>query len=133
VLQAIGIGLLVTFGLYALIERGRADREKVWAGMAREAAHQLGTPLSAMAGWLELLRDMVTTTTASRAVEAMEQDLPKISAALVIASRNDKIVGAPDPALLPPGWTVLFMDQTGHMPHMEAAADVIAALQKQMA
>ena len=78
VLQAIGIGLLVAFGLYALIERGRADREKVWAGMAREAAHQLGTPLSAMAGWLELLRDMVTTTTASRAVEAMEQDLKRL-------------------------------------------------------
>lgn len=78
VLQAIGIGLLVAFGIYALIERGRADREKVWAGMAREAAHQLGTPLSAMAGWLELLRDMVTTTTASRAVEAMEQDLQRL-------------------------------------------------------
>ena len=58
ILQAIGIGLLVAFGISALVERGRADREKVWAGMAREAAHQLGTPLSAMAGWLELLRDM---------------------------------------------------------------------------
>jgi len=78
VLQAIGIGLLVAFGIYALIERGRADREKVWAGMAREAAHQLGTPLSAMAGWLELLRDMVTTPTATRAVEAMEQDLQRL-------------------------------------------------------
>ncbi|WP_373062696.1 ATP-binding protein [Gemmatimonas sp.] len=78
ILQAIGIGLLVAFGIYALIERGRADREKVWAGMAREAAHQLGTPLSAMAGWLELLRDMVTTTTATRAVDAMEQDLQRL-------------------------------------------------------
>ena len=78
ILQAIGIGLLVAFGIYALIERGRADREKVWAGMAREAAHQLGTPLSAMAGWLELLRDMVTTTTAVRAVDAMEQDLQRL-------------------------------------------------------
>lgn len=78
ILQAIGIGLLVAFGVYALIERGRADREKVWAGMAREAAHQLGTPLSAMAGWLELLRDMVTTPSASRAVEAMEQDLQRL-------------------------------------------------------
>ena len=78
ILQAIGIGLLVAFGVYALIERGRADREKVWAGMAREAAHQLGTPLSAMAGWLELLRDMVATPAASRAVEAMEQDLQRL-------------------------------------------------------
>ena len=78
ILQAIGISLLVAFGIYALIERGRADREKVWAGMAREAAHQLGTPLSAMAGWLELLRDLVTTAAASRAVDAMEQDLQRL-------------------------------------------------------
>jgi signal transduction histidine kinase len=78
VLQAIGIGLLVAFGIYALVERGRADREKVWAGMAREAAHQLGTPLSAMAGWIELLRDMVTTAGATRAVEAMGQDLQRL-------------------------------------------------------
>ena len=71
-LQAIGIGVLLAFGLYALLERGRADREKVWAGMAREAAHQLGTPLSAMAGWIELLRDEADSPTVKRAVQAME-------------------------------------------------------------
>ncbi len=78
VLQAVAIGLLLAFGLYALVERGRAEREKVWAGMAREAAHQLGTPLSAMAGWLELLRDEATAPTARRAVEAMTQDLTRL-------------------------------------------------------
>jgi signal transduction histidine kinase len=78
VLQAAGIILLVAFGLYALVERGRAEREKVWAGMAREAAHQLGTPLSAMAGWLELLGDMVSGASATRAVEAMGQDLQRL-------------------------------------------------------
>lgn len=78
ILQAAGIALLVAFGLYALIERGRAEREKVWAGMAREAAHQLGTPLSAMAGWLELLHDEVATPTAQRAVQAMTQDLTRL-------------------------------------------------------
>jgi len=60
--------------------------------------------------------------------KAIDADLPKIPAALVIASHNDKIVGAPDPARLPSGWRVLFMDKTGHMPHMEAAGDVNAAL-----
>lgn len=60
--------------------------------------------------------------------EALAADLVKIPTALVIASHNDKIVGAPDPAKLPPGWRVLFMDNTGHMPHMEAAGDVNAAL-----
>lgn len=78
IMQAVGIGLLLAFGLYALVERGRADREKVWAGMAREAAHQLGTPLSALSGWLELLRDEVSTSTGRRAVEAMEQDLLRL-------------------------------------------------------
>jgi signal transduction histidine kinase len=78
VLQAAGIGLLLAFGLYGLIERGRAEREKVWAGMAREAAHQLGTPLSSLAGWIELLRDDVTSATGTRAVEAMAQDLVRL-------------------------------------------------------
>ena len=78
ILQAAGIGLLLAFGLYALVERGRAEREKVWAGMAREAAHQLGTPLSAIAGWLELLHDEASGPTATRAVEAMGQDLLRL-------------------------------------------------------
>jgi signal transduction histidine kinase len=77
-LQAGAIVLLLAFGLYALVERGRAEREKVWAGMAREAAHQLGTPLSAMAGWLELLHDEEASPTARRAVAAMTQDLTRL-------------------------------------------------------
>ncbi|BAH38586.1 MAG TPA: sensor histidine kinase [Gemmatimonas aurantiaca] len=77
-LQAFGIVLLVGFGVYALIERGRAEREKVWAGMAREAAHQLGTPLSALAGWIELLGETVSGGTATRAVDAMGQDLQRL-------------------------------------------------------
>lgn len=77
-LQAAGIGLLLLFGIYALVERGRAEREKVWAGMAREAAHQLGTPLSAMAGWLELLSDAGNDPMTQRAVEAMGQDLTRL-------------------------------------------------------
>jgi len=77
-LQAVAIGILVMVGLYALVERGRAEREKVWAGMAREAAHQLGTPLSAIAGWLELLHDEPVTRTGARAVQAMGQDLQRL-------------------------------------------------------
>src|SRR5450432_477602 len=44
-------------GLYTLRTRNRADRERVWAGMARESAHQLATPLSSLAGWIELLEE----------------------------------------------------------------------------
>lgn len=77
-LQSAGIGLLLLIGVYALRERGRADRERVWAGMAREAAHQLGTPLSAIAGWLELLQDNPSDTSAKRALQAMSQDLTRL-------------------------------------------------------
>lgn len=77
-LQALAIGLLVAFGGYALLARGRAERERVWAGMAREAAHQLGTPLSALAGWIEVLRDTPDPSVAARALGAMEQDVERL-------------------------------------------------------
>ncbi len=91
-LQAVGIGVLVMLGLYALVERGRAEREKVWAGMAREAAHQLGTPLSAIAGWLELLDDEGLSATGTRAVQAMSQDLQRLER---VSHRFERIGRAP--------------------------------------
>ncbi|HVZ48522.1 MAG TPA: HAMP domain-containing sensor histidine kinase [Gemmatimonadaceae bacterium] len=57
VLQVALVVLLIGVGAVVLRTRSRADRERVWAGMAREAAHQLGTPLSSLSGWVELLRD----------------------------------------------------------------------------
>ncbi|MEP6835749.1 MAG: HAMP domain-containing sensor histidine kinase [Gemmatimonas sp.] len=78
-LQAGSILLLLAFAIYALLERGRADREKVWAGMAREAAHQLGTPLSAIGGWLELMGDRDVDATTKHAITAMQQDLTRLN------------------------------------------------------
>lgn len=77
-LQASAIVLLIAFAFYALRERGRADREKVWAGMAREAAHQLGTPLSSIGGWLELLGERESDAVSKRAIDAMQQDLVRL-------------------------------------------------------
>ena len=97
IMQAVGIGFLLVFAIYALVERGRAEREKVWAGMAREAAHQLGTPLSALSGWLELLDDDVVTPTGKRAVQAMIQDLHRLERVshrferIGRPSRNDEV------------------------------------------
>lgn len=56
-LQAALLGILMVVGATVLVARSRAERERVWAGMAREAAHQLGTPLSSLHGWVELLRE----------------------------------------------------------------------------
>lgn len=57
VLQVAMIGVLLITGVVIMTTRNRADRESVFAGMARESAHQLGTPLSSLSGWVELLRD----------------------------------------------------------------------------
>jgi len=65
-LQAALIGVLIIVGLLVLRTRSRAERERVWAGMAREAAHQLGTPLSSLHGWVELLGDRATDDPALR-------------------------------------------------------------------
>jgi signal transduction histidine kinase len=58
-LQVAALGMLLCVGVYALLVRARADREHVWAGMARESAHQLGTPLTSLSGWIALLDDAV--------------------------------------------------------------------------
>jgi signal transduction histidine kinase len=56
VLQAGGILLTVLIGFLVFRYQRRAESEKAWTAMARELAHQLGTPLSSLAGWLEVLR-----------------------------------------------------------------------------
>jgi signal transduction histidine kinase len=65
-------------GLYTLRTRNRADRERVWAGMARESAHQLATPLSSLSGWLELLREQSADPVSSSALAHMEADLERL-------------------------------------------------------
>lgn len=89
IVQSGAIGLLLLFGAWGLRERGRAEREKVWAGMARESAHQLGTPLSSLAGWVELLADDPDADPAvRRAVTHMQQDLTRLDR---VAHRFERI------------------------------------------
>ncbi|HST07950.1 MAG TPA: HAMP domain-containing sensor histidine kinase [Gemmatimonadaceae bacterium] len=78
VLQSILIGMVLIAGAYALRTRGRADREQIWAGMARESAHQLGTPLSSISGWIELLRESEPEPTTSAALDHMDADLERL-------------------------------------------------------
>jgi signal transduction histidine kinase len=78
-LQAILVGMCVVAGVYALRTRGRADREQIWAGMARESAHQLGTPLSSLNGWVELLREhQYNDPLLTHALAHMDGDLERL-------------------------------------------------------
>ena len=87
-IQAGTLALLLLAGVYALRTRGRADREKVWAGMARESAHQLGTPLSSLSGWLELLGEREEDPLAGQAIEHMRGDLDRLER---VAHRFERI------------------------------------------
>jgi two-component system, NtrC family, sensor histidine kinase KinB len=51
-----GLVLLLALGLWGLTGIRQAEKRTIWVGMARETAHQLGTPLSSLLGWIELLR-----------------------------------------------------------------------------
>lgn len=86
--QAGMLGLVLLFGAYAFRARGRAEREMVWAGMARESAHQLGTPLSSLAGWLELLDERGGDPMTDRALAHMRGDLERLDR---VARRFERI------------------------------------------
>ena len=88
VLQSILIGMVLIAGAYALRTRGRADREQIWAGMARESAHQLGTPLSSISGWIELLRESEPDVMTAAALDHMEADLERLER---VAHRFERI------------------------------------------
>ena len=57
-----GTGLLLLLGLSGLTGIRQAEKRVIWVGMAKETAHQLGTPLSSLMGWVELLRAQAEST-----------------------------------------------------------------------
>ena len=88
VLQVVILGLLLAIAFSLLLGRERATRERVWAGMAREAAHQLGTPLSSLAGWLEVLAEGRSEKTLQTALAQMQNDLVRLER---VAHRFERI------------------------------------------
>lgn len=86
--QTMFIILVVGAGIYAVRQHGRAERERTWAGMAREAAHQLGTPLSSIAGWLELMAERSGDPLTATAINHMHGDLERLER---VAHRFERI------------------------------------------
>lgn len=92
-LQAAMLGLVLIAAVYIFRTRAHADRERVWAGMARESAHQLGTPLSSLTGWIELLLDRDADPLTTRALEHMQGDLERLER---VAHRFERIGRPPN-------------------------------------
>ncbi len=58
IVQLVIVGLFILITLMTLRSNYRSTQNQVWAGMAKETAHQLGTPVSSLEGWIELLKDI---------------------------------------------------------------------------
>src|SRR6185503_20355446 len=57
IVQLVIVGLFILITLLALRSSYRSVQNQVWAGMAKETAHQLGTPVSSLEGWVEMLKE----------------------------------------------------------------------------
>jgi len=70
-----GTGLLLLLGLSGLAGIRQAEKRVIWVGMAKETAHQLGTPLSSLMGWVELLRGHAESAGPDNEVRLSRADL----------------------------------------------------------
>src|SRR5687768_13696049 len=89
IIQLIIIGSFILITLLALRSSYRSTQNQVWAGMAKETAHQLGTPVSSLEGWLEILRE---TPGNERYVPELEKDIMRLR---LVSDRFGKIGSKP--------------------------------------
>lgn len=83
------VALFILVTLLALASRHRSAQNQLWAGMAKETAHQLGTPLSALEGWLEMMKENPADHNMLR---EMEKDLARLK---LVSDRFSKIGSTP--------------------------------------
>ena len=88
--------ILLLFGglVYFFFQTNKAaEQNRLWAGMAKETAHQIGTPLSSLMGWLALLKEQ---NIPPESLAEMQKDIARLS---VITDRFSKIGSSPELAL----------------------------------
>ncbi len=91
--QGLLISIFILFGYMIFSSVRRAEQNRVWVGMSKETAHQLGTPISGIMGWTEYLKTVTAPTEDQvEAINEMEKDLRKLE---LIANRFSKIGSAP--------------------------------------
>ena len=93
-LQFILIALFVGFGYLSFSSTRRSEQNRVWVGMAKETAHQLGTPIAAISGWIQHLRSSETLTPENHdVVDELDNDVARLT---LIADRFSKIGSDPE-------------------------------------
>jgi signal transduction histidine kinase len=100
-LQLLLLGAFVAIGFISINNARRAEQNRVWVGMAKETAHQLGTPISAIIGWIEHLRESYPEESVEikalkemqlEVLNEMQNDVDRLD---LIADRFSKIGSAP--------------------------------------
>ena len=83
--------IFVVVAIFALLSSKRAEQNKVWVGLSKETAHQLGTPISSLMAWTEILKENYPQ---DDLIPEMEQDVKRLER---IAERFSKIGSLPEP------------------------------------
>ena len=87
----LGIVLIfVVIAIFALLTSKKAEQHKVWVGLSKETAHQLGTPISSLMAWTEILREQYPN---DELIPEMDKDVKRLQ---LIADRFSKIGSAPE-------------------------------------
>ena len=89
IIQLLVAGLFIIVTLIAVSTRNKSTQNQVWAGMAKETAHQLGTPLSSLQGWVEILKDK---TGSEEIATEMSKDVDRLK---LVSDRFGKIGSTP--------------------------------------
>lgn len=92
----LGIVLIfVVIAIFALLTSKKAEQNKVWVGLSKETAHQLGTPISSLMAWTQILRE---TYPDDDLIPEMDKDVKRLQ---LIAERFSKIGSIPEPVDTP--------------------------------
>ena len=71
--------------MLALRSSYRSVQNQVWAGMAKETAHQLGTPVSSLEGWVEMLKENPDN---NKIVHELEKDVSRLQLVQIVLERS---------------------------------------------
>jgi hypothetical protein len=89
IIQLLIVALFIFFIFYSVTIRNRATQNQLWAGMAKETAHQLGTPVSSLEGWVEMLKENNVDT---KTVGEIQKDVNRLK---LVSDRFGKIGSKP--------------------------------------
>ncbi|WP_462252728.1 sensor histidine kinase [Ferruginibacter sp.] len=89
IVQLIIVALFIIITLITVSTRNKSTQNQVWAGMAKETAHQLGTPLSSLQGWVEMLKD---NPQSEKIANEMAKDVDRLK---LVSDRFGKIGSTP--------------------------------------